>query len=82
MDGRRAHILKGIRRRSFSPLTPLRIERLQHALTLFEVAQAARMKSYRVSLIERGLEDGTPEELRSLREAIERLVCERRGEPA
>jgi len=45
------------RRRAFAPLTELRAERLRQALTLFEVSQASGICSYRVSLIERALDD-------------------------
>ncbi len=62
------------RRRSFAPLTELRAERLRHALTLFEIAQASGICSWRVSIIERALDQPTAEELAKLREAIGRLA--------
>ena len=66
------------RRRAFAPLTELRAERLRQALTLFEVSQASGICSYRVSLIERALDEPTAEELTKLHEAIARLALERR----
>lgn len=69
------------RRRSFPALSPLRSERLSAAvspaLSLFEVAHAAGLSSYRLSVIERALDEATPEELAKIREAIARLAEER-----
>jgi transcriptional regulator with XRE-family HTH domain len=60
----------------------LRAERLSTelspALTLFEVAQASGISSYRLSIIERELGEPTPEELVKIREAIARLASERK----
>jgi transcriptional regulator with XRE-family HTH domain len=70
------------KRRRLMALTEIRAERLRRALTLFEVAQAAGISTYRVSCIERGVDDGTPEELHLMRAAIEKLARERDGESA
>ena len=67
------------RRRAFAALTPLRAERLQHALTIAEVSSVSGVCTYRISLIERDLDDVTPEELSKLRAAITRLVEERQA---
>jgi transcriptional regulator with XRE-family HTH domain len=67
------------RKRAFAPLSELRAERLRHALTLFELSLASGISSYRVSIIERGLDDATPEELSRIREAIARLAQERKA---
>jgi hypothetical protein len=66
---------KAIRHRTFAPLTPLRAERLRHALTIADVAREARLTSFRLSIIERNLDDATPEELAALRDAIARLTA-------
>jgi hypothetical protein len=79
MDRRSGHVAKAIRRKAFGCLTELRAARLKRGLTLFEVAYLAGISSYRTSLIERGLDDGTPEEIMKLRQAIERLAREREG---
>ena len=44
----------------------------------FRVAQASGLSSYRLSILERGLDEPTPEELARIREAIARLAEERR----
>jgi len=71
------------RRRSFPAWSPLRSERLSPALspalTLFEVAQASGVSSYRLSLVERELAEPTVEELARIREAIARLVRNRKA---
>jgi transcriptional regulator with XRE-family HTH domain len=67
------------RRRSFAPLTELRAERLRQALTLFEVAQAAGLSTHRASILERALDEPSPEELAKLHEAIKRLAEERKS---
>jgi hypothetical protein len=74
--------VKPNRRRALAPLTELRAERLRAALTLFEVAQAAGLPSYKVSIVERGLVDGSPEEISLLRAAIAKLVRKRGQEQA
>ncbi len=69
------------RRRSFPAWSPLRSERLSAApspaLTLFQVAQASGLSSYRLSILERELDEPTAEELAKIREAIARLAKER-----
>ncbi len=71
---------KAKRRTGLAPLSELRAERLRHALTLFSVAQASGIcSSYRLSIIERELDEPTPEELAKIREAIARLAEERRS---
>jgi transcriptional regulator with XRE-family HTH domain len=66
------------RRRSFAPLkTEIRAERLRQDLTLIAVSEASGISSYRVSIIERALDEPTAEELAKLREAIARLAKER-----
>lgn len=68
------------RRRSFAPLrTEIRGERLRQDLTLVEVSQASGISSYRVSIIERALDEPTADELAKLREAIARLSEERKA---
>ncbi len=65
-------------RRAFPPLTPLRAQRLRHALTIAEVAREAGLTSYRLSVIERNLDSVRPEELAALRSAIATLVKAKR----
>jgi|GEM_PF-5312589 len=68
------------RRSGLTPLTGLREERLHYGFTLFAVAQASEIcSSYRLSIIERGLDEATPEELAKIREAIARLAEEPRS---
>jgi transcriptional regulator with XRE-family HTH domain len=62
------------RRRSFPALTPLRADRLRRALTLAELARASGLSSFRLSIIERGLDDATPDELARLQRALESLA--------
>jgi transcriptional regulator with XRE-family HTH domain len=69
---------KAKRRTGLAPLSELRAERLRAALTLFAVAEASGIcSSYRLSIIERGLDEPTPEELAKLHEAIARLANRR-----
>jgi transcriptional regulator with XRE-family HTH domain len=70
---------KANKRSGLAPLGELRTERLRHALTLFAVSQAAGISSYRVSIIERALDEPTGEELTKLHEAIARLAEERKA---
>ena len=81
MDDRKARTVKGVRRRTFGPLTDLGADRRRNGLKLFDVARAAGISTYRVSVIERGVDDGTPEEISLLRAAIARLARERGQEP-
>ena len=67
------------RRSGLAPLSELRAERLRVAQTLFSVAQESGISSYRLSIIERGLDEPTPEEIAKLREAIARLARERKS---
>jgi hypothetical protein len=57
----------------FPPLTPLRGERLAHALRLADVAREADFSLTRASIVERD-PDAHPEDARTLREAIRRLA--------
>jgi transcriptional regulator with XRE-family HTH domain len=63
-----------IRRRDFPALTPLRADRLRRALTIAKVSSASGISSYRVSIIERGLDDATPDELARLQRSLETLA--------
>jgi len=56
------------------PMTPLRGRRLQHALTLNEVAREAGMSLSRASMIERKPGIATVEEIASLESAVDSLA--------
>ena len=63
------------------PLTPLRRARLDSDQTLFAMAQVAGFSTGRLSMIERGLIEPSPDEWRRLADALRVPVTELTGRP-